>query len=112
MLEEQNEEYSNEEIMEAAELYPSLWCLKHGIKNEVGIPLDFDKRPWLVDIYDDLSPRQAVLKPPQVGMTVCNTLKSLYVARNPGNIPGLGRQIIYTLPTQGDVQDMVGGSCY
>ena len=33
-----------------------------------------------------------------------NTLKSLYVAKK------LNRQIIYTLPTQGDVQDMVGGS--
>lgn len=33
-----------------------------------------------------------------------NTLKALWVAKN------LRRQIIYTLPTQGDVQDMVGGS--
>lgn len=33
-----------------------------------------------------------------------NTLKSLYVAKK------LRRQIIYTLPTQSDVQDMVGGS--
>ncbi len=33
-----------------------------------------------------------------------NTLKALWVAKK------LGKQIIYTLPTQGDVQDMVGGS--
>lgn len=97
-------EYSLEEISEAAELYPSLWVKKHNIKNETGMPLDFTKRTFLRDIYDDLSHRQVVLKPPQVGMTVCNTLKALWVAKK------LGRQIIYTLPTQGDVQDMVGGS--
>lgn len=83
---------------------PTLWILKHKIKNEVGVPIDFTKRKYLWDIYNDLSPFQAILKPPQVGMTVCNTLKSLYVAKK------MGRQIIYTLPTQGDVQDMVGGS--
>ncbi|MFA5937527.1 MAG: phage terminase large subunit family protein, partial [Candidatus Paceibacterota bacterium] len=68
------------------------------------MPIDFDKRPWLKDIYNDLSPKQVWLKPPQIGATVCNTLKSLWVAKM------LQRQIIYTLPTQGDVQDMVGGS--
>lgn len=83
---------------------PALWVLKHKIKNEVGTPIDFTKRKFLWDIYNDLSPHQALLKPPQIGATVMNTIKSLYVAKK------LGRQIIYTLPTQGDVQDMVGGS--
>ncbi len=83
---------------------PALWVLKHRIKNESGKELDFTKRKFLWDIYNDLSSKQAILKPPQIGMTVCNTLKALYVAKK------LGRQIIYTLPTQGDVQDMVGGS--
>lgn len=98
------DQYTPEEIAQAAELYPYTWVLQNNIKNEVGMPLDFDKRPFLKDIYNDLSPKQVILKPPQVGMTVCNTLKSLYVAKK------LNRQIIYTLPTQGDVQDMVGGS--
>lgn len=83
---------------------PALWVLKYKIKNEAGIPLDFTKRKFLWDIYNDLSPNQVLLKPPQIGATVMNTIKSLYVAKK------LGRQIIYTLPTQGDVQDMVGGS--
>lgn len=83
---------------------PALWVLKHKIKNEVGMPIDFEKRKFLWDIYNDLSPNQVLLKPPQIGATVMNTLKSLYVAKK------LERQIIYTLPTQGDVQDMVGGS--
>lgn len=83
---------------------PALWVLKHKIRNETGRPIDFTKRKFLWDIYNDLSPLQVLLKPPQIGATVMNTLKSLYVAHK------LNRQIIYTLPTQGDVQDMVGGS--
>lgn len=83
---------------------PALWVLKHKIRNETGMPIDFTKRKFLWDIYNDLSPHQVLLKPPQIGATVMNTLKSLYVAKK------LNRQIIYTLPTQGDVQDMVGGS--
>jgi len=98
------EEYTPEEIAQAANLYPYTWVLQNEIKNEIGTPIDFDKRPWLKDIYNDLSQQQVWLKPPQIGATVCNTLKSLWVAKT------LGRQIIYTLPTQGDVQDMVGGS--
>lgn len=86
------------------ELRPSLWVIKHRIKNEAGMPLDFSKRRFLYDIYNDLSPHQVLLKPPQIGATVMNTLKSMWVAKK------LKRQIIYTLPTQGDVQDMVGGS--
>ena len=98
------DDFTDEELIEAANLYPYTWTLQNNIKNETGMPLDFDKRPWLKAIYNDLSPRQAFLKPPQIGATVMNTLKSLWVAKN------LGRQIIYTLPTQGDVQAMVGGS--
>lgn len=78
--------------------------LKHSIKNERGLPIEFEKRRYLIDIYNDLSPYQVVLKPPQVGMTIADTIKSFFVAKK------LNRQIIYTLPTQGDVQDMVGGS--
>ncbi len=97
-------EYTDDELLAAAELYPSTWIVKHAIKNEVGTPLDFTKRKFLVDMYNDMSPHQVMLKPPQIGATVMNTLKALYVAKKKK------KQIIYTLPTQGDVQDMVGGS--
>lgn len=103
-IEIDGEQYTPYEIAQAADLYPYTWVLQHGIKNEAGMPIDFDKRPFLKAIYNDLSPRQVLLKPPQIGATVMNTLKSLWVAKM------LRRQIIYTLPTQGDVQDMVGGS--
>lgn len=98
------EGYSDEEISQAFEESPYLWVLKHELKNETGMPIEFEKRKFLKDIYNDLSPLQVLLKPPQIGATVMNTIKSYYVAKK------LGRQIIYTLPTQGDVQDMVGGS--
>lgn len=96
--------YTEEQVAEAMEGLPALWVIKHKIKNESGIPLDFSKRKFLWDIYNDLSPKQVILKPPQIGLTVANTLKALWVAKK------LKRQIIYTLPTQGDVQDMVSGS--
>lgn len=83
---------------------PALWVVKHQIKNESGFPIEFEKRKFLWDIYNDLSPKQVLLKPPQIGATVMNAVKSFYVANK------LKRQIIYTLPTQGDVQDMVGSS--
>ncbi|MBL0320509.1 MAG: phage terminase large subunit family protein [Alphaproteobacteria bacterium] len=83
---------------------PALWTIKHQIKNEAGFPIEFTKRKFLWDIYNDLSPKQCLLKPPQIGATVMNAIKSFYVAKK------LRRQIIYTLPTAGDVQDMVGGS--
>lgn len=96
--------YTEEQVSAAMEGLPSLWVIKHNIKNEAGFPIEFEKRRFLWDIYNDLSPNQALLKPPQIGATVMNTIKSMYVAKK------LRRQIIYTLPTQGDVQDMVGGS--
>ncbi len=84
------------------ELFPSLWVEKYKIKNESGLPIEFDSHNFLRQIYDDLSPLQVILKPPQVGMTVCQTIKSFYIAKKKG------KQIIYTLPTQNDVEAMAG----
>lgn len=86
------------------ELSPALWVIKHRIKNESGQPIEFKKRKFLFDIYNDLSPKQALLKPPQIGATVMSNLKSLWVAKK------LRKDIIYTLPTATDVNDIVGGS--
>lgn len=96
--------YTEEQVSQAMEGLPALWVIKYRIKNERGLPIDFTKRRFLWDIYNDLSPKQVLLKPPQIGATVMNTIKAMWVAKK------LRRQIIYTLPTQGDVQDMVGGS--
>lgn len=95
---------TDEELAAAAELYPYTWVIQNNIRNEIGVPIEFEKRKYLKAIYNDLSPLQVWLKPPQIGATVAQTIKSFYVAKK------MHRQIIYTLPTEGDVQDMVGGS--
>lgn len=79
---------------------PALWILKHKIKTEAGFPIEFKKRKFLWDMYNDLSSKQVQMKPPQIGLTVLAILKTLWVAKK------LHRDIIYTLPTQGDVEDM------
>ncbi len=74
------------------------------ILSESGLPITFENRKFLLDIYNDLSPKQALLKPPQIGATVMSLLKSMWVAKI------LRKDIIYTLPTATDVADIVGGS--
>lgn len=88
---------------QALELLPALWVLKHKIKTETGQLVEFKKRRFLYDMYNDLTPNQVRLKPPQIGLTVEGVIKSFWVAKK------LGRDIIYTLPTQSDVEDMAGG---
>lgn len=85
------------------ELVPTLWIQKYKIKNEAGIPIEFDSHYFLYDIYNDMSQFQVVLKPPQIGMTVLQIIKTLWCAMKQS------WDIIYTLPTQGDVHDMAGG---
>lgn len=82
---------------------PALWVLKYKIKTETGMPIDFTKRKFQWDIVNDLSPNQVNLKPPQIGLTLINLIKSFYVAKKKK------KDIIYTLPTQSDVNDMAGG---
>ena len=76
---------------------------KYAIKNERGLPIVFYDRPFLWDIYKDMSPFQAVLKAPQIGLTTLEIIKIMYVAKYKG------KDIIYTLPTKTDVNDMAGG---
>ncbi len=95
-------EYTQEQVSEAMEGLPALWVLKHKIKTEAGFPIEFTKRKFLWDMYNDLSPKQCEMKPPQIGLTVKAIVKTFWVAKK------LGRDIIYTLPTQGDVEDMAG----
>lgn len=76
----------------------------YGIKNEQGLQLEFKDRRFLLDIYKDMSPFQVIMKAPQIGLTILMTIKSLWVAYY------LHKDIIYTLPTQSDVQGMAAGS--
>lgn len=90
-------------ISEAMELVPTLWIKKYGIKNESGIPIEFKDHYFMRDFYNDMSNLQVFLKPPQIGATVAEILKSFYCANKKH------WDIIYTLPTQSDVNDMAGG---
>lgn len=84
------------------ELLPALWVTKHGIKTSSGLPFEFRHRRFMWDFLNDMSPLQALLKPPQIGASETEIVKSLWVAKK------LGKDIIYTLPTQSDVHDMAG----
>lgn len=97
------EEYTDAEVVAAAELYPYTWVLQHEIKNEGGVPIEFEDHKFLKAIYNDMSPLQCILKAPQVGMTTLQIIKSMYVAKK------MGKAIIYTLPTDSDIKDMAGG---
>ena len=93
-------EATNEELESVS---PYLYIYNNNILNEAGLPLEFKDREFMIDILEDMSPLQAILKAPQVGCTVLETIKALWVANY------LHKDIIYTLPTVGDIVDMVGG---
>lgn len=82
---------------------PFIFIKNQDIKNERGLPLVFKDRQFMIDILEDMSPLQCFLKAPQIGATVLETIKAFWVAKF------LEKDIIYTLPTVGDVVDMVGG---
>lgn len=96
-------EYTDEELKAAAELYPYTWILSHEIKNEAGMPIEFEQHRFMKALYNDMSPLQVWLKAPQIGATTAQIIKSFYVAKK------LGKAIIYTLPADADIKDMAGG---
>lgn len=55
------------------------------------------------DFLNDMSPLICLLKPPQIGATEAIIIKTFYCSDKKG------WDIIYTLPTVGDVYDMAGG---
>ena len=75
---------------------------EHNIKNEVGLPIDFKSHAFLFDIYRDFSPKLCVIKAAQVGMTTAEIIKKLW------GIKMMGIDGIYCLPTDSDVNTMVG----
>lgn len=75
---------------------------KYRICNEVGLPIDFYDHPFLFDVYRDFSPELVVMKAAQVGMTTAEAIKVLW------GVKKLRLDAIYTLPTDTDVNTMVG----
>lgn len=97
------QKFTAKQISEAMELLPTLFIHKYKIKNESGNPIEFEKHKFMWALYNDMSPLQVWLKPPQIGATVAQIIKTLYVAKKKR------RSIVYTLPTASDVNDMAGG---
>lgn len=81
-----------------------LFFLDHyGIKNDQGQLLDFKDHAYLWDIYEDWTPKQAILKAAQIGFSTTANIKALWLAKNKG------MDIIYSLPSASDIKDFVSG---
>lgn len=80
-----------------------LFLEHYGISNDQGDTLDFKSHPFLWDIFEDLTPKQAILKAAQIGFSTTASIKSMWLAKNKG------LDIIYSLPTQDDARQFVGG---
>lgn len=92
------------ELWELAAQQEILVFLKgYGITNDQGQLLDFKEHPYLVSIYEDFSPKQAILKAAQIGFSTTANIKALWLAKN------RGLDIIYTLPSAADIKDFVSG---
>jgi len=79
------------------------WMIENKIKNEKGGAIEFDNHPFLLDIYDDQSQNICIMKPAQVG------LSTLAIIKNHADAKQQKMDIIYTLPTDGDVNTFVSG---
>lgn len=90
-------------VKAAAERNIHVFLEAYGITNDAGEKLDFKDHAYLWDIYEDLSPKQAILKAAQIGFSTTANIKALWIAKN------LGLDIIYTLPAANDIQDFVSG---
>lgn len=77
------------------------WVMKHQIRSEKGEILDFSDRLFLLDILTDWSREIAWKKCSQVGGSVVFNIKTFFGLLN------LGWNIIYTMPTDSDVEEFV-----
>lgn len=79
------------------------WIAENKIYNESGNPLDFKDHAFLIDIYEDQSPKLVCYKAAQIGFTTMALLKSMWLAKTKG------MDVIYTMPTADDIKTIVGG---
>ncbi len=77
------------------------WVLKNKICNEKGEVLDFQDRLFLLDILTDWTQNIVIKKSAQIGGSLTFNLKALFAIQN------LGFNVIYTFPTDSDVQEFV-----
>ena len=95
---------SDEQILEEIQQNdPFIWIYKN-VPTESGTRLEFDRRPYLKDIFQDFSPHIVYKKSAQVGITMAGIAKMLYA------IDAVGiKAAIYTFPTAREVGDFNKG---
>ena len=89
--------------MQLSDISIQAWIQENGLKTETGKPLDLRDHLFLYDIFCDESPRIVGMKAAQIGWSTLATLKSFFTIKK------YGIDAIYTLPTDSDVGDFVGG---
>lgn len=89
--------------LDLARMDADAWIDHHKIKNEKGDPIEWIKHQFQIDIYNDQSQNLVVTKAAQVGLSTLEVLKNIRDAESNK------MDIIYTLPTDGDVSVFVGG---
>lgn len=77
------------------------WIIDNKIKTEKGDLLNWDDRPFLIDVLSDWSKEIVIKKCAQVGGSVTFNIKVLYA------VDTFRWNFIYTMPTDGDVADFV-----
>lgn len=87
--------------LEAADASILAWVMKHKIRSEKQEELRFHDRLFLLDILTDWTPEICWKKCSQVGGSVIFNLKALF------GLAKFGWSIIYTMPTDGDVESFV-----
>lgn len=89
--------------MKLSDISIHAWIDEFKIKNEAGVQLDFTDHLYLFDIYRDNSPKLVCYKAAQIGFTTMALLKSIWLAKTQK------MDIIYTMPTSGDIREIIGG---
>lgn len=89
------------EPVSASDVSILAWILQNRVVNERGEPLDFHDRLFLLDILTDWSQEIVIKKCAQIGGSVTFNLKVLFA------ITKIGWNILYTFPTDSDVQEFV-----
>ena len=82
------------------------WILKNDIKTETGEPYQFDDYLFMYDVLRDMASLErdiVTFKAAQIGFSTAAILATLWIAKNKKI------DLIYTLPTQGDVNQFAGG---
>lgn len=90
-----------QEITRTEDVSILAWILKNRISNEKGELLDFRDRLFLLDVLTDWSQDIVIKKCAQIGGSVSFNIKVLYAIKK------FGWNIIYTFPTDSDVQEFV-----